>query len=60
MTLTHVSCGGILIQVQDEADLAVARRDFLAYLASWNSIAKSRSPGRPRPPLSPAVESRTA
>lgn len=34
MTRTHVSCGGILIQVQDEANLAVTRRDFLAYFAS--------------------------
>lgn len=34
MTHTHVSPGGILIQAQDEAGLAVARRDFLAYIAS--------------------------
>ena len=34
MTRIHVSRGGILIQVQDEANLAVARRDFLTYLAS--------------------------
>ncbi|MHB1091382.1 hypothetical protein [Thiobacillus sp.] len=36
MTRTHVSpSGGILIQVQDEVGLAVARRDFLAYIASF-------------------------
>src|SRR3569832_661905 len=34
MTRIHVSRGGILIQVQDAANLAVARRDFLTYLAS--------------------------
>lgn len=34
MTRIHVSRGGILIQVQDAANLAVARRDFLTYLGS--------------------------
>ncbi len=34
MTRIHASCGGILIQVQDAANMPVARRDFLTYLAS--------------------------